>query len=186
MNIPPEVVQTLLVQRRLLLLNDPSWERSIGFEAYVPETVEEFVLGVRPVEPLGPHEAMVFMFSKDSPKEFTMRDVLLRGIEKPSIDIVIDGLPDTRTQNWIRSNSGIVARFLTQAEDQVPVVGAASVIAKTERDACMRLLHEKHPQYGWNKNYGYGTRQHADAIVLHGRSQEHRDVNASVLRKEEI
>jgi len=108
-----------------------------------------------------------------------------RGIGRPSIDVVIDGLPDTRTQNWIRSNSGIDARFLTQAEDQVPVVGAASVIAKTERDMCMKLLHEKYPQYGWDKNYGYGTKQHAEAIVLHGRSQEHRDINVGVLREEE-
>jgi ribonuclease HII len=111
--------------------------------------------------------------------------LLSRGIESPSIDILIDGLPDTRTKNWIRSNSGIDARFLTQAEDQVPVVGAASVIAKTERDLCMKSLHEKYPQYGWNRNYGYGTKQHADALVLYGRSQQHRDINVGVLRKEE-
>lgn len=70
------MVQTLLVERRLLLLSDPSWDKPIGFEAYVPESVEEFARGVRPFEPLGPHEAMVFLFSKDSPKEFTMRNVI--------------------------------------------------------------------------------------------------------------
>lgn len=70
------MVQALLVERRLLLLSDPSWDKPVGFEAYVPESVEEYALGVRPVEPLGPHQAMVFLFSKDSPKEFTMRDVV--------------------------------------------------------------------------------------------------------------
>lgn len=109
----------------------------------------------------------------------------LRGIARSSIKVVIDGLPDARTRNWIKSSSGVDATFLTKAEDQVPVVGAASVIAKTERDEFMRSLHPKYPQYGWNKNYGYGTAQHAEAIVLHGRSHEHRDINVDVLRMEE-
>ena len=111
--------------------------------------------------------------------------LIQRGIAKASIDIVIDGLPDARTQRLIIERTGIAAKFLTSAEDQVPMVGAASVIAKTERNEAMKELHRKCPQYGWNKNYGYGTQQHADAIVRHGRSSEHRDLKVDVLRKEE-
>ena len=111
--------------------------------------------------------------------------LIQRGISKASIDIVIDGLPDARTQRLIIERTGIAAKFLTSAEDQVPMVGAASVIAKTERNEAMKELHQKYPQYGWNKNYGYGTQQHADAIVRHGRSPEHRDLKVDVLRKEE-
>lgn len=64
------------MRRGLLLLEDPSWGTPIGFEAYVPQTVEEFAQGVRPFEPLRFHEAMVFVFSGHSPKEFTMKDVI--------------------------------------------------------------------------------------------------------------
>lgn len=64
------------MQKRLLLLRDSSWERAIGFEAYVPESIEEFAQGVRPYEPLGSNEAMVFLFSSHSPKQFTMENVV--------------------------------------------------------------------------------------------------------------
>jgi ribonuclease HII len=109
------------------------------------------------------------------------------GIATSRIEIVIDGLPDPRTQKRISRELGIAAiKFLTSAEDQVPAVGAASVIAKTERNDAMRELHEKYPVYGWNKNYGYGTQQHADAIERHGRSPQHRDLKVDVLvRKKE-
>ena len=111
--------------------------------------------------------------------------LIKRGIAVASIDLVIDGLPDARTQRLIIEKTGIVASFLTGAEDQVPMVGAASVLAKTKRNEVMRELHQMYPQYGWDKNYGYGTQQHADAISRNGRSPEHRDLKVEVLRKEE-
>jgi len=53
-------------------------------------------------------------------------------------------------------------------------IAAASILAKTERDALMRELHEKHPEYGWNTNVGYPTKQHYDALAEHGATSHHR------------
>lgn len=53
-------------------------------------------------------------------------------------------------------------------------IAAASVLAKTYRDEYMQLLHEKYQMYLWNKNKGYGTREHRMAIEVHGLCRYHR------------
>ena len=53
-------------------------------------------------------------------------------------------------------------------------IAAASILAKTERDALMRDLHEEHPEYGWDTNVGYPTQQHYVAIAQHGTTPHHR------------
>lgn len=53
-------------------------------------------------------------------------------------------------------------------------IAAASILAKTYRDDYMLALHRKAPQYGWDKNRGYGTRQHQEALDQHGPSRWHR------------
>jgi ribonuclease HII len=53
-------------------------------------------------------------------------------------------------------------------------IAAASIIAKTERDALMRRLADDHPEYGWSTNVGYPTQQHYDAIKAHGVTEWHR------------
>ena len=53
-------------------------------------------------------------------------------------------------------------------------IAAASVLAKTERDAYMEEIHHLHPEYGWKQNKGYGTKAHRDAMAIHGQSPHHR------------
>lgn len=53
-------------------------------------------------------------------------------------------------------------------------IAAASILAKTERDAMMHRLHEEHPEYGWDSNVGYPTRKHYDALQAHGATSHHR------------
>jgi len=53
-------------------------------------------------------------------------------------------------------------------------IAAASVLAKTYRDEYMENLHEKYQMYFWNKNKGYGTREHRAAIDVHGLCRYHR------------
>ena len=53
-------------------------------------------------------------------------------------------------------------------------IAAASILAKTYRDEIMLSLHEKFPQYGWNKNMGYPTKKHRSAIEQYGTTQHHR------------
>lgn len=53
-------------------------------------------------------------------------------------------------------------------------IAAAGILAKTYRDDHMRELHQRYPQYGWDRNQGYPTRGHRAAIVQHGVTPEHR------------
>lgn len=53
-------------------------------------------------------------------------------------------------------------------------IAAASVLAKTWRDEKMRSLAAEYPQYGWERNFGYPTREHIDAIKKYGLSPYHR------------
>ncbi|HEX8889354.1 MAG TPA: ribonuclease HII [Pyrinomonadaceae bacterium] len=53
-------------------------------------------------------------------------------------------------------------------------IAAASVVAKTYRDALMRSFHEVYPQYNFARHVGYSTREHMEALRLHGPCQIHR------------
>ena len=53
-------------------------------------------------------------------------------------------------------------------------IAAASVLAKTYRDDRMRELATEYPQYGWERNAGYPTKAHRDAIRAHGPTPHHR------------
>ncbi len=53
-------------------------------------------------------------------------------------------------------------------------IAAASVLAKTYRDDFMIKIHSKYPEYGWNRNKGYPTKSHRQAIINSGISPYHR------------
>lgn len=53
-------------------------------------------------------------------------------------------------------------------------IAAASVLAKTYRDEYMRKLALEYPEYGWEKNMGYPTKAHIDAIIQYGYTPHHR------------
>lgn len=53
-------------------------------------------------------------------------------------------------------------------------IGAASILAKHERDLYMEKLHKEYPQYGFNQHAGYGTKQHLEAIEQFGPTIHHR------------
>jgi ribonuclease HII len=54
-------------------------------------------------------------------------------------------------------------------------IAAASVLAKTHRDAYMKQLHKEFPHYNWKQNKGYGTAEHRQAIEKHGICKYHRN-----------
>ena len=56
----------------------------------------------------------------------------------------------------------------------VPAISAASIVAKTYRDALMVRLARRHPGYGWERNAGYGTGEHREALSRLGPTLWHR------------
>ncbi len=65
-------------------------------------------------------------------------------------------------------------RTVVRGDSRCASIAGASVVAKVQRDAHMETLHEIWPAYEWNRNKGYGTRRHRDAIKEHGPTSEHR------------
>ena len=53
-------------------------------------------------------------------------------------------------------------------------IAAASIVAKVTRDKLMTQLARRHPEYGWERNAGYGTAAHRDALFTHGVTPHHR------------
>ncbi|TNE35835.1 MAG: ribonuclease HII [Alphaproteobacteria bacterium] len=53
-------------------------------------------------------------------------------------------------------------------------IAAASIVAKVTRDRLMRNLHIDFPQYGWDRNKGYGTQAHQNALQCYGITPHHR------------
>ena len=53
-------------------------------------------------------------------------------------------------------------------------IASASILAKNHRDAIMLELHEEYPEYGWNKNMGYATKVHQEALRKFGPTPHHR------------
>jgi ribonuclease HII len=69
---------------------------------------------------------------------------------------------------------GAPSEAIIGGDGKILEIGAASIIAKVTRDRIMNELHLLHPSYCWNKNVGYGTRQHIEAISINGLSSYHR------------
>lgn len=65
-------------------------------------------------------------------------------------------------------------RCIIKGDGMYASIAAASVLAKTYRDEYMETLHRKYEMYCWDKNKGYGTREHRDAIAVHGLCRYHR------------
>ncbi|HLX80132.1 MAG TPA: ribonuclease HII [Burkholderiales bacterium] len=73
-------------------------------------------------------------------------------------------------------------RAFVQGDRLHPVISAASILAKTARDAEMRLMHERFPQYCFDRHKGYPTPEHLALLERHGPSEIHRRSFAPVRR----
>ena len=87
---------------------------------------------------------------------------------KPRPDfLLIDG-------NKFRPFDGFAYSTVVHGDATYASIAAASVLAKTYRDDCMRDLAKKFPEYGWDKNMGYPTAEHIAAIRKYGFTEHHR------------
>ena len=63
---------------------------------------------------------------------------------------------------------------IVEGDDKIESISAASILAKTARDAALVKLHQKYPQYGFDQHKGYGTALHLERLREHGASPVHR------------
>ncbi|MBL0690216.1 MAG: ribonuclease HII [Alphaproteobacteria bacterium] len=71
-------------------------------------------------------------------------------------------------------NVGIDFDTVIKGDQNSFLIAIASIIAKVSRDKIMVDLHEQYPQFDWNKNKGYGTKNHMEVIKKMGFSRYHR------------
>ena len=90
----------------------------------------------------------------------------IEGLPMRPHQILVDGLYCPMT--------GIPSRAIVQGDSIVASISAASILAKTARDAAMIELHDRYPQYGFAVHKGYPTVMHIEALKLHGVSIQHR------------
>ncbi len=74
----------------------------------------------------------------------------------------------------------VPARAVVGGDASVAEISAASILAKTARDAAMLALHREFPQYGFDRHKGYPTRAHVAALRAHGACAAHRRSYAPV------
>lgn len=101
---------------------------------------------------------------------------MLRGDAMPGLtqQIVIDGISIPRDLLQWAPARGISVHAQPRADAEVREVGAASILAKTARDAYMRDVHRRYPLYDFAGHKGYGTPAHLAALARHGPCEEHR------------
>lgn len=91
--------------------------------------------------------------------------------------VLVDGnlTPHGRRPEWRWP-----ARPIVGGDASEPCIAAASILAKEHRDRLMKEYHRSHPHYGWERNKGYGTPDHLEALRLHGPTPLHRKSFAPV------
>ena len=87
--------------------------------------------------------------------------------------ILVDG-------NRIPSGLAVQAKAIIKGDSKIPEIAAASIVAKVYRDDLMLKLHEEHPQYAWDRNKGYGSPAHLQALSASGVTAYHRPTFAPV------
>lgn len=92
-----------------------------------------------------------------------------RAVENLSLEpaeVLVDGLHCPRLK--------FPARAIVKGDSKIPEIMAASILAKTARDAEMLALHLRFPQYGFDRHKGYPTSRHIAALQVHGVCAIHR------------
>ena len=88
-------------------------------------------------------------------------------LNKVPVKALIDG-------NTIPPNLPCVSECIVKGDTKVVSIAAASIIAKVVRDRFMTKLAQLHPGYGWERNFGYGVKEHQEALKTLGVTSEHR------------
>jgi ribonuclease HII len=134
-----------------------------------PERREQLALRIR-------ERALACAVASASVEEIDCMNILQATLE--AMRRAVEALGVAPTQVVIDGDRCPALAFPTRAvvggDAKVRAISAASILAKTARDAFMLKLHAERPEYGFDRHKGYATPQHLEALRLHGASQFHR------------
>jgi ribonuclease HII len=141
-----------LTPERRAVLAQRIWARAIGVAVVESDHIEIDLLNILQATLLA------------------MKRALLGLPERPT-EILIDGNRAPRLNDCF---ADCEVRTVVQGDALIPSISAASIIAKTHRDALMARLDQVHPGYGLARHFGYATRMHLSALIRLGPCPIHR------------
>ncbi len=129
------------------------------------------------LRPIIEQEAVAWAVGVVTPEEIDKINILnasflamhraIDGLQVRPQHLLIDG-------NRFRKYKDLLHTTVVKGDGKLMSIAAASVLAKTYRDDYMLQLHEQYPHYDWDKNKGYPTKAHREAIAQHGTTPYHR------------
>ena len=129
------------------------------------------------LRPIIEQEAVAWAVGVVTPEEIDKINILnasflamhraIDGLQVRPQHLLIDG-------NRFRKYKDLPHTTVVKGDGKLMSIAAASVLAKTYRDDYMLQLHEQYPHYGWDRNKGYPTKEHRQAIEQHGTTPYHR------------
>lgn len=144
------------------LINDSkqlSFRTRIELDSYIKENVLDYSIAELSPEFIDEHNIL-------NASIHAMHNALDQLKLKPEL-ILVDG-------NKFHPYNYIPHQCIIKGDTKFLSIAAASILAKNYRDLLMIELHEEFPEYGWNKNMGYATKQHREALKKFGPTKYHR------------
>ena len=99
----------------------------------------------------------------------------IKKLGKKPTHVLIDGNKIPKLENYN-------LKSVIKGDKKIPSISAASIIAKVSRDKFITALSKKNKGYDWDKNFGYGTRQHLKALKKLGITKHHRKTFSPISR----
>lgn len=144
------------------LINDSkklSFKTRMDLDSYIKDNVKSFAIAELPPSFIDEHNIL-------NASIHAMHNALDKLTIRPEF-ILVDG-------NKFHPYNFIPHQCVIKGDSKFLSIAAASILAKNYRDKLMIELHEEHPEYGWNTNFGYATKKHQEALIKHGITKYHR------------
>lgn len=144
------------------LVNDSkklNFKTRMDLDSYIKDNVKNFAIAELPPTFIDEHNIL-------NASIHAMHQALDKLTIRPEF-ILVDG-------NKFHPYNFIPHQCVIKGDSKFLSIAAASILAKNYRDKLMIELHEEHPEYGWNTNFGYATKKHQEALIKHGITKYHR------------
>ncbi|QDP84938.1 ribonuclease HII [Chryseobacterium sp. SNU WT5] len=144
------------------LVNDSkklTFKTRLQLDSYIKENVKEFAIAELSPSFIDQHNILNASIQ-------AMHDALRQLTIRPEL-ILVDG-------NRFKPYDFTPHQCIVKGDEKFLSIACASILAKNYRDRLMIKLHDNFPEYGWNTNMGYGTKQHREALNKYGPTVHHR------------
>jgi ribonuclease HII len=144
------------------LVNDSkklNFKTRLELDDYIKNNVKDYAIAELSPEFIDQHNIL-------NASIHAMHNALDKLTIRPEL-ILVDG-------NKFHPYNYIPHQCIVKGDSKVLSIAAASILAKNYRDQLMIRVHEEFPEYGWNKNMGYATKVHIEALKKFGPTKYHR------------